>query len=105
MRGPWKVAIFQTQVIVQERHNETRKKKGRKPNKMMSNKEDSCEGEHFNTRNMKDYVVEFSIPKSDTFETVVLSVSGSRLIVVNSKEAFPPGFWKLFPLLNNNWVN
>lgn len=47
----------------------------------MSNKEDSCEGEHFNTRSMKDYVVEFSIPKSDTFETVVLSVSGSRLIV------------------------
>lgn len=33
----------------------------------MSNKEDSCEEEHFNTRNMKDYVMEFSIPKSDTF--------------------------------------
>lgn len=42
----------------------------RKPNKMMSNKEDLCEGEHFNTRNMKDdfaqYVMEFSIPKGDT---------------------------------------
>lgn len=42
----------------------------RKSNKMMSNKEDPNEGEHFNAKNMKDYfaqyVMEFSIPKGDT---------------------------------------
>lgn len=36
----------------------------------MSNKDDPCEEEHFNTRNMKEYfawyVMEFSIPKGDT---------------------------------------
>lgn len=58
MRGPQKVAVFQIQVIVQERHNETRKKKKKCRESQIkwsaTKRKDPCEGEYFNTRDIKD---------------------------------------------------